>query len=189
MPRRKNWFEANRAVFAEGNYLRLVHDKSVAPKARLYADGGMVMKVILSQDVAKLGNKGDVIDVAEGYGRNFLLPRRLAVPATKANLNAADEAAKNKAYKAAQNADEAKLLAHELTKVELNIPVRIGAGGKLYGKVTGQTVADALKKMNIDIDRKKITVPDVTGVGEYVANAKIHEGITAAIKFNVVQEK
>ena len=148
------------------------------------------MKVILTEDVAKLGKKGEVIEVAEGYGRNFLLPKKLALPATKANLASADEVAKNKAYRAAQTADEAKLLAHELTKVSLTVPVRIGAGGKLYGKVTGQTIADALKKLGIDIDKKKISLPEaVTGVGAYEAIAKIHEGISATFKFTVVQEK
>ena len=148
------------------------------------------MKVILNEDVAKLGKKGDIIEVSDGYGRNFLLPKNLAAPATKANLNTAKEAANNKARKAAQNADEARLMAHELTKVTLTIPVRIGDNGKLFGKVTGQTIADALKKMNIDIDKKKISIKgEVTGEGEYEAVAKVHPEITGTIKFVVVREK
>ena len=148
------------------------------------------MKVILKEDVAKLGKKGDIIEVSDGYGRNFLLPKNLALPATKANLNTAKEAANNKARKEAQNADEARLMAHELTKVNLSVPVRIGENGKLFGKVTGQTISDALKKINIDIDKKKISIKgEVTGEGEYEAVAKLHPTITGAIKFTVVREQ
>ena len=148
------------------------------------------MKVILNEDVAKLGKKGDIIEVSDGYGRNFLLPKNLASPATKANLNTAKEAANNKARKEAQNADEARLMAHELTKISLTIPVRIGENGKLFGKVTGQTVSEALKKMNVDIDKKKITIKgEVTGEGEYEAIAKLHPTIAGSVKFVVVREQ
>ena len=108
------------------------------------------MKVILQQDVKKLGKKGDIVEVSEGYGRTFLLPRKAAVPATSQNLNVANAQAGSKARKEAMAADEAKLMAKQLEKVEGKSPVRIGDGGKLFGSVTGKDVSDALKKQHIE---------------------------------------
>ena len=125
------------------------------------------MKVILSQDVKKLGKKGDIVEVQEGYGRNFLLPRKLAVLATAQSVN----------------------VAKQLEKVEVRIPVRIGEGGKLFGSVTGKDVSEALKKQNIDIDKKKISIKGtVTGTGVYEAVIKVHPAITSTVKVNIVAE-
>ena len=147
------------------------------------------MKVILQQDVKKLGNKGDIVEVSEGYGRNFLLPRKAAVPATSQNLNVANAQAGSKARKEAMAADEAKLMAKQLEKVEVKIPVRIGDGGKLFGSVTGKDVSDALKKQHIDIDKRKITIQgEVTGTGVYEAVIKVHPSVTSKIKVSVVAE-
>jgi large subunit ribosomal protein L9 len=145
------------------------------------------MKVILQQDVKKLGKKGDIVEVSEGYGRNFLLPRKAAVLANAENMNVAKAQAGSKARKEAMATDEAKLMAAQLEKVSVTIPVKIGENGKLFGSVTGKDVAEALKKEKIDIDRRKITIKgDVTGVGEYEAVIKVHPSITSTIKVNVV---
>ena len=147
------------------------------------------MKVILQQDVKNLGKKGDIVEVSEGYGRNFLLPRKAAVPATSQNLNVANAQAGSKARKEAMAADEAKLMAKQLEKVEVKIPVRIGDGGKLFGSVTGKDVSDALKKQHIDIDKRKITIQgEVTGTGVYEAVIKVHPSVTSKIKVSVVAE-
>ena len=147
------------------------------------------MKVILQQDVKKLGKKGDIVEVSEGYGRNFLLPRKAAVPATSQNLNVANAQAGSKARKEAMAADEAKLMAKQLEKVEVKIPVRIGDGGKLFGSVTGKDVSDALKKQHIDIDKRKITIQgEVTGTGVYEAVIKVHPSVTSKIKVSGVAE-
>jgi len=141
------------------------------------------MKVILQQDVKKLGKKGDIVEVSEGYGRNFLLPRKAAVLATAANLNVATAQAGSKARKAAMETDEAKLMAKQLEKVSVTIPVKIGENGKLFGSVTGKDVSEALKKQNIDIDKRKITLKgEVTGEGVYEAVIKVHPAITSTIK-------
>ena len=147
------------------------------------------MKVILQQDVKKLGKKGEIVEVSEGYGRNFLLPRKAAVLATAQNLNVANAQAGSKARKEAMAADEAKLMAKQLEKVEVKIPVRIGEGGKLFGSVTGKDVSQALKKQHIDIDKRKITIQgEVTGTGVYEAVIKVHPTVTSKIKVSVVAE-
>ncbi|MFC2607265.1 MAG: 50S ribosomal protein L9 [Selenomonas sp.] len=148
------------------------------------------MKVILQQDVKKVGSKGDIVEVSEGYGRNFLLPKKLAVEATAANLETAKQKANSAARKKQQATDEARLLAAQLEKVSVKVAVRIGEGGKLFGSVTGKDVADALaKEHGIDVDRRKISLKgEVTGVGEYEAVIKVHPEIQSTIRVLVVAE-
>ena len=148
------------------------------------------MKVILQQDVKKVGSKGDIVEVSEGYGRNFLLPRKLAVEATAANLETAKQKANSAARKKQQATDEARLLAAQLEKVSVKVAVRIGEGGKLFGSVTGKDVADALQKeKGIEVDRRKIALKsEVTGAGEYEAVIKVHPEIQSTIGVLVVAE-
>lgn len=148
------------------------------------------MKVILQQDVKKVGSKGDIVEVSEGYGRNFLLPKKLAVEATAANLETAKQKANSAARKKQQATDEARLLAAQLEKVSVKVAVRIGEGGKLFGSVTGKDIADALaKEHGIDVDRRKISLKsEVTGAGEYEAVIKVHPEIQSTIRVLVVAE-
>lgn len=148
------------------------------------------MKVILQQDVKKVGSKGDIVEVSEGYGRNFLLPKKLAVEATATNLETAKQKANSAARKKQQATDEARLLAAQLEKVSVKVAVRIGEGGKLFGSVTGKDVADALaKEHGIDVDRRKISLKsEVTGAGEYEAVIKVHPEIQSTIRVLVVAE-
>jgi large subunit ribosomal protein L9 len=146
------------------------------------------MKVILSQDIKKLGKKGDIVDVSEGYGRNYLMPRKLAILADAHNKSVAEAQLQSKARKAQQATDEAKLMAAQLAQVQVTIPVKIGEGGRLFGSVTGKDVAEALKKQDIAIDKRKIAIKgDVVGTGVYEAVIKIHPTITSTIKVNVVE--
>ncbi len=146
------------------------------------------MKVILQQGIKKLGKEGDIVEVSEGYGRNFLLPRKAAVLATAANLNVAEAKAGSKARKEAMATDEARLMAKQLEGVKVEVHVRTGEGGKLFGSVTGKDVSEALAKQQIDIDRKKIVLPDITGLGVYEVTIKVHPSIQAKIKVEVVAE-
>ena len=148
------------------------------------------MKVILQQDIKKVGSKGDIVEVSEGYGRNFLLPKKLAVEATAANLETAKQKANSAARKKQQATDEARLLAAQLEKVSVKVAVRIGEGGKLFGSVTGKDVADALlAEHGIEVDRRKISLKsEVTGTGEYEAVIKVHPEIQSTIGVVVVAE-
>ena len=146
------------------------------------------MKVILQQDVRKVGKKGEILEVSEGYGRNFLLPKKYAIEATAANLNVAKAQAASAQRKKQQATDEAKLMAAQLSKIEVTIPVRTGEGGKLFGSVTGKDVADVLAQSHqIEIDKRKMCLKvEITGVGEYEAIIKVHPEITSTIKVHIV---
>lgn len=147
------------------------------------------MKVILQEDVKKVGAKGEVVEVSDGYGRNYLLPRKLAVEANAANLNNAKIKAENKARKLRQEADEAKLLGAQLEKISVQIPIKIGKDGKLFGSVGGGDVAKALNKNHgLTVDKRKISIQgDVTGAGVYEAVVKLHPEVTTKIKVNIVE--
>ena len=147
------------------------------------------MKVILQEDVKKVGTKGEIVEVSDGYGRNYLLPRKLAVEANEANLNTAKVRAENKARKVRQEADEAKLLSAQLEKISVKIPVRLGKDGKLFGSVSGSDIAKALKvSHSLNVDKRKISIQgEVTGTGTYTAVVKLHPEVTTKIKIEVVE--
>ena len=143
------------------------------------------MEVILLQDVKSLGKKGDIVKVAEGYGRNFLLPRGVAKAATAANKNQAVMDKKVAEHRAAQRKDEAEMLASQVAKVTVKLTVKMGENGKMFGNVTSKDVAAALfKQTGLNIDRRNIELKmPVKGPGDYVAVAKLHPDI--ASEFNV----
>lgn len=148
------------------------------------------MKVILQQDVKKVGKAGDVIEVSEGYGRNFLLPKKYAVEANVSNLNVATQKKQSAERKRQQAIDEAKLMSSQLSKVEVTIPVKLGENGKLFGSVSGKDVADRLQKdHHIEIDRRKIEISPVRGLGDYEAVVRVHPEISSKIKVHVIAEK
>ncbi|MBE8954755.1 MAG: 50S ribosomal protein L9 [Quinella sp. 2Q5] len=146
------------------------------------------MKVILQADVKKLGVKGDIVEVSDGYGRNYLLPRKLAVEANAVNLNTAKVNAENKARRLQQEADEAKLLGAQLEKISVKIPVKIGKDGKLFGSVGGADIAKVLKEAHsLNVDKRKISIAgEVTRLGVFEAVVKLHPEVTTKIKVEVV---
>ena len=147
------------------------------------------MKVILLQDVKKLGKKGDIIEVSEGYGRNFLLPRKLAAPGTSENLNDAKQKKAAAKHKAQVASDEAVILASQLKKVDLTIPVKVGEGGKVFGAITGKNISEAAKaQYDIDLDKKKVEIKDpIKSLGDYDVTIRVHPTITSVIKIHVVE--
>ncbi|MCE5286836.1 MAG: 50S ribosomal protein L9 [Pelosinus sp.] len=145
------------------------------------------MKVILLQEVKKLGQKGDVIEVSEGYARNFLLPKKLADVATSTNVNNAAQKKASEARKQQQAIDEAKVMASQLGKVELTIAVKTGEGGKLFGSVTSKDIADALEAQHgLKMDKRKIELKEaVKAVGTYPVTVRIHPEISTQIKVHI----
>lgn len=146
------------------------------------------MKVILLSDVKNLGKKGDIVETAEGYGRNYLIPRKLAKEANTMNMNQALQDKKVAEHRAAQRKDEAVMLAAQVEKVTVKLKLKVGANGKLFGAVTSKDVAEALiQQTGLEVDRRKIELNDTVKLpGSYTAVAKLHPEISA--KFNVIVE-
>lgn len=146
------------------------------------------MKVILQEEVKKLGKKGDVIEVSEGYARNFLLPKKLAVEATATNVNSITQQKASEARKQQRAIDEAKLMAAQLSKLEVTIAVKTGEGGKLFGAVTVKDVADALNAQHkIELDKRKIELKDaIKATGTYPVTIKVHPEITSRIQVHII---
>lgn len=148
------------------------------------------MKVILLQDVKSLGKKGEIVETAEGHGRNYLLPRKLAKEANAANLNQAKKDLATQAHRAAQRKDEAEVVAAQLAKINVLMKVRIGENGKMFGSIASKDVAEAvIAQTGLDIDRRKIELTEpVKGVGTYKAVAKLHPEIATAFTVTVEAE-
>lgn len=145
------------------------------------------MKVILQQEVKKQGKKGDVIEVSEGYARNYLLPQKLAIPATNTAINEAKQNKVAEARKTQRILDEAKVMAAQLSKVSITIPVKTGDGGKLFGSVTSKDIADALLAQHqVDMDKRKIEIKEaIKTLGTYPINIKLHPEVSAQIEVNI----
>lgn len=145
------------------------------------------MKVILKQDIKGVGKKDQIINAADGYARNFLFPKGLAVPADSGNMNALK--AKNDANQARKERDlkEAKILAEELKTKMITISVKAGSNGKLFGGVTSKEISEALKsQLKVDVDKKKVLLSDVIKQeGTFFVDLKLQEGVIAKIKVNV----
>ena len=146
------------------------------------------MEIILIQDVANLGYKNDIVKVRDGYGRNYLLPNKLAIIANESNRKQLAENLKQQAHKLAKLLADAQALAEKLAQIVITVPVKANEDGKIFGTVTTQQIADALKAQEIEVDKKVITVEPIKQVGEYEATARLHREVKAAIKINVVAE-
>ncbi|MGE5364137.1 MAG: 50S ribosomal protein L9 [Bacteroidota bacterium] len=147
------------------------------------------MKVILRKNFDQLGQIGDVVDVKNGFARNFLIPRDIAYAAQKGNIKALEEEKKQLAKKKIKEQTAAETLAGELEKVSVTIPVKVGEEDKIFGTVTTQMIADSLKEKGFDIDRRKIDIPEaIKALGIYSVNIKLHPVVTAVVKTWVVRE-
>ena len=146
------------------------------------------MEVILIQDVANLGYKNDIVKVKDGYGRNYLIPNKLAIIANDSNRKQLAENMKQQAQKMAQQLADAQALAEKLAATVINVAVKANEDGKIFGTVTTAQIAEALGAQGFEIDRKIITVEPVKELGEVIAYARLHREVKAEIKLNVVAE-
>ncbi len=144
------------------------------------------MEVILKEDVNKLGHRGDVVKVADGYGRNYLLPGKLAIEATAANKAVIEQMKGSAVRKSAKEKSEAEQLAAQLTAVELVFERKIGENDQLFGSVTSGDIAHGLEAQGYPIDRRKISLEDpLKSLGEYHVPVKLHREVTAHVKVTV----
>jgi len=148
------------------------------------------MDVILREDIDKLGTRGQVVHVAAGYARNFLLPKRLAVPATESNKKIVEQERQSHLRKEAKQQSEAEDLGKMLTGVSVTISQKAGENDQLFGSVTAKDVADALEKKNFSIDRRKIQLDEpIKQLGEHKLPVRLHRNVTVEVTVNVVREE
>ena len=147
------------------------------------------MEVILKEDVDNLGHRGDVVKVAEGYGRNFLLPRKLAMQATEANKAVIEQMKASAARRSASEKAVAEALVAKLEPVVLSFTRKSGEEGRLFGSVTSADIATELAANGFEIDRRKIQLPEpLKSVGDFSVAVKLHREVTAHVKVKVVAE-
>ena len=144
------------------------------------------MEVILKEDVNKLGQRGDVVKVADGYGRNYLLPGKLAIEATLANRAVIEQMKGSAVRKSAKEKASAEELAKTLSQVELTFERKVGENEHLFGSVTSGDIAHALELQGFEVDRRKIALEEpLKSLGEYHVPVKLHREVTAHVKVTV----
>lgn len=146
------------------------------------------MKVVLLADVKGHGKKGELCNVSDGYARNFLFPKKLAVEADNAALNELKNREQAAAHHKQEEINAAKATAAKLEGKSVKIVAKAGSGGRLFGSVTSKEIANEIKNsLGIEVDRKKMTVADIKNFGEYTAEIKLYQGITAKVTVIVTE--
>ena len=148
------------------------------------------MKVILKQDIKGVGKKDEVINASDGYARNFLFPKNLAVEANNENMSKLKAKQDSNAYKKSQEKEEAEKIADKLSKILLKMKVKSGANGKIFGGVSSKEIADSLdKQYQIKIDKKKIDLKEtIKNLGTVNVEIKLFEGVIGKLKVDVISE-
>src|SRR5687767_7378365 len=147
------------------------------------------MEVILREHVDHLGKRGEIVKVAAGYARNYLLPRKLALLATEGNKRHVERERKIMEVKEADEKGQAQAIASRLEAIELVIARRVGDTDQLYGSVTSSDIADLLKSKGFEIDRRKLILPEpIKAVGSHPVPLKLHREVTVSLKLQVVKE-
>ena len=148
------------------------------------------MEVILREHVDNLGRRGDVVKVADGYARNYLLPRKLALPVTESNKRQIERERKLAEARDTEEKAAAEAIATRLTQLEVEIPRRVGEHDALYGSVTTADIAQALKDKGFDVDKRRIALAEpLKALGETTVPVKIHRDVTAQVKVKVVPQQ
>lgn len=147
------------------------------------------MEIILRDHVDHLGRRGEIVKVADGYARNYLLPRKLALPATDGNRKRVERERKIAEAQEAEERGAAEAIAARLTALDLSIARKVGENDHLYGSVTNADIGDLLKEKGFEIDRRKILLPDpIKTLGETTVPVKLHRDVTAELRVAVVKE-
>lgn len=147
------------------------------------------MEVILTQDVQGLGYKNDVVKVKSGYGRNYLIPKGIAMVANASNRKMVEENIRQAAHKAEKLRKDAEELAEQIGELVLEIGAKVGESGKIFGAITSLQISDALKEKGFEIDRKRIIFnTKVKEVGEYLITLDLHKEVKKEVPFKVVAE-
>ena len=146
------------------------------------------MEIILLTDIANLGHKDDIVDVKQGYGRNYLIPQGYAILATPSARKVVAENLRQRAHKEAKLKAEAEAIAAQLAAVKLTIGAKTSSTGKIFGSVNSIMISESLKEKGFDIDRKKIMLKDVKEIGTYTALIKLHREVKVDVEFEVVSE-
>lgn len=146
------------------------------------------MKIILLADIKGVGKKDQVINASDGYARNFLFPRQLAVEANNENMAKLKAKNESKAYRKEMDIKEAKIVKEKIEKITMKMTVKAGENGKIFGGVTSKEIAENLKKdYSIEIDKKKVLLQEtIKNLGTFTVEIKLYEGIIAKLKINVV---
>lgn len=147
------------------------------------------MDIILREDVKGLGYKNDIVKVKAGYGRNYLIPRGVAILANKSNIKMINENIRQAAHKAEKSLKDAQSIAKKMGEMVLEIKTKAGDSGKIFGAITATQTAEALSAKGFDIDRKKITVPkDIKQIGDHSAVIDLHKNVHHKIVLRVITE-
>jgi large subunit ribosomal protein L9 len=147
------------------------------------------MEVILKEDINKLGSRGDVVKVAEGYGRNYLLPRKLAIEATAGNKAVIDQMKAAAVRRSAKEKTQAEELAKQFDGVSVSFQRRSGEHDQLFGSVTSSDIGDALAKKGFNVDRRKIQLHEpLKSLGEFTVPLKLHKDVTTHLKVTIEKE-
>ena len=147
------------------------------------------MEIILREHVENVGERGQIVKVSDGYARNYLLPRKLALPATDANKKHVERERKITEAREAQDKGQAEALAARLAAVDIAIGRRVGDTEQLYGSVTSGDIADFLKTQGFDIDKRKIILPEpIKAIGDHNVPLKLHRDVTVPLKVRVIKE-
>ena len=147
------------------------------------------MEVILREHVDNLGKRGEIVKVADGYARNYLLPRKLALPATGANRKHVEHERKIVEQREAQEKGQAEAIATRLAALEITITRRVGETEQLYGSVTAADIADFLKEKGFEVDRRKLILPEpIKSIGTHDVPLKLHREVTVPLKVQVLKE-
>jgi large subunit ribosomal protein L9 len=147
------------------------------------------MEVILKEDIGKLGSRGDVVKVAEGYGRNYLIPKKLAIEATAANKAVIDQMKAAAVRRSAREKGDAEALGQQLTGVTVSFTRKSGEHDQLFGSVTSADIARELEHQGVQVDRRKIQLPEpLKQVGEFNVPVRLHKDVTVPVKVVIQKE-